>query len=104
MGSSWLAYTHFAEDIVNQLNQQLKNNKSDASNEWEAVIKATTRTYEGEITEPEVEDYKDRNNLTETGPEIKSKSGRQPEERLARYYHNYCAYIIKHYRKPKKIR
>jgi hypothetical protein len=66
----------FADDIVIQVNEQLENKKIEASDEWKAVLKATTHTYEVEITEREWADYLNRNNLTEPGPEIKSKSGR----------------------------
>ena len=43
----------FAEDIVNQVNEQLKNKETDASDAWKAVLEATVRTYEVEITEDE---------------------------------------------------
>lgn len=91
----------FAEDIVTQVNEQLKNNKSDASNEWKAVLEATIRTYEVEIKEAEWEDYKNRNNLTEPGPEIKSKSGRHQLPSWRDLSVIIGAYLIKHYSKTK---
>jgi hypothetical protein len=91
----------FAEDIVTQVNEQLKNNKSDASNEWKAVLEATIRTYEVEIKEAEWEDYKNRNNLTEPSTEIKSKSGRHQLPSWRDLSVIIGAYLIKHYSKTK---
>ena len=59
----------FAEDIVNQVNEQFENKKTDALDAWKAVIEATIRTYEVEITEAEWANYLARHNLVEAGPE-----------------------------------
>lgn len=91
----------FAEDIVTQVNEQLKNKKSDASKEWKAVLEATIRTYEVEITEAEWEDYKNRNNLTEPSTEIKSKSGRHQLPSWRELSVIIGAYLIKHYSETK---
>lgn len=92
----------FAEDIVAQVNEQLEKKKSEASEEWKAVLKATTHTYEVEITEREWADYLNRNNLTEPGPEIKSKSGRNQKKGWRDLSIIISAYIIKHYETMKE--
>ena len=92
----------FAEDIVTQVNEQLEKKKSEASEEWKAVLKATTRSYEVEITEREWADYLVRHNLTEPGPEIKSKSGRNQKKGWRDLSIIISAYIIKHYETMKE--
>jgi hypothetical protein len=92
----------FADDIVIQVNEQLETKKSDASNEWEAVLKATTRSYEVEITERVWADYLVRHNFTEPGPEIKSKSGRNQKKGWRELSIIISAYIIKHYETTKE--
>ena len=87
----------FAEDIVNQVNEQLKNKETDASDAWKAVLEATVRTYEVEITEDEWTNYLDRHNLVEPGPEIKSKSGRHEKTGWQDLLVIIGAYITKHY-------
>ena len=92
----------FADDIVTQVNEQLENKEADASNAWKAVLAATTCTYEVEITEREWVDYLHRHNLTEPGPEIKSKSGRNQKKGWRDLSVIIGAYIIKHYETMKE--
>lgn len=92
----------FAEDIALQVNENLKNKKPDASSEWQAVLKATIRSYEAEITEGEWTNYLSRHDLTETTPEIKSKSGRNQKKGWRDLSVIISAYIIKHYSNTKE--
>jgi hypothetical protein len=87
----------FAEDIVNQLNAQLENKKTKDLDEWKALLKATTLSYEVEITVSEWANYLNRHNLTEPDPEIKSKSGRHEKTGWRALSVIIGAYIIKHY-------
>ena len=92
----------FAEDIVNQVNKQLKNKETDASDAWIAVLEATTRTYEVEITEQQWANYLARHNLAEPGPEIKSKSGRHEKAGWRDLWIIIGAYITKHYQETRE--
>lgn len=87
---------------MTQVNERLENKKIEASDEWKAVLKATTRTYEVEIAEREWADYLHRHNLTEPGPEIKSKSGRNQKKGWRDLSIIIGAYIIKHYETTKE--
>jgi hypothetical protein len=87
----------FAEDIVNQLNAQLENKKTKDLDEWKALLKATTLSYEVEITVSEWANYLNRHNLTEPDPEIKSKSGRHQMPGWRDLSVIIGAYIIKHH-------
>jgi hypothetical protein len=93
----------FAEDIVTQVNEQLAIKEAEASEEWKSVLKATTHSYEVEIAEREWADYLARNNLTEPGPEIKSKSGRNQKKGWRDLSVIISAYIIKHYEATKEV-
>lgn len=87
----------FPEEVFSQVTEQLETKKTDASYEWKAVLEATNRSYEVEITEDEWKKCLRGQNLTEPGPAIKPKSGRHELPGWRDLSVIIGAYLIKHY-------
>jgi hypothetical protein len=85
----------FADEITAQIGQQREGQSAPASEEWKAVLKATTRLYEVEIIEREWANYL----ATCAAPlplEIRSKSGRHAKTAWRDLCVIIGAYILKH--------
>ena len=95
----------FANEIVAQISQQREGEHAPTSEEWKAVLKATTRKYEVEIIEREWAAFLARN--AEYSMQIpskqKSNSGRHQKEGWRDLSVIIGAYIMKHCETTKEL-
>lgn len=104
-GSFKVRLGQFAEEIIAQIYQQVEGHGAPPSEEWKAVLKATTHTYEVEIIEREWADFFARNaaDLRQITSEKKSRSGRHQKTGWRELSIIIGAYILKHYETTKEL-
>jgi hypothetical protein len=100
-GALTVRLSEFAEEVVTQLNEAPGREQA-ASDKWKEVLAATSHRYEVVIIEADWINYLNQHNLTEPGPEIESKSGRNQKKGWRDVSVIIGAYIIKHYEKTKE--